>query len=140
MLVFPDLRFRRMRTDRSLVRDEIVGGRLRRLVVGRRRRKCPSGYDRRGIGGRRGRVHLVGGIGGALHLADERLGCVLDVPDKLSGTAGNLGQLIGPEQQQGNRAGDGHVGNGEHAEGFFPKALKRTRPGKYDESFGRPIF
>jgi hypothetical protein len=142
MLVLDAVGFARVRPQRRFARHEFVGGWFGRFVVRR-----SSGQGARGHGVR-SRVDIgrrVGGldvvvrrVGGSLHLADEGLGRVLNVPNELPGTPGNLGELIGPEQQQGNRSGNGHVGNGEHAEGFFPKLLNGTRPGKYDESFGRP--
>jgi hypothetical protein len=37
--------------------------------------------------------------------------------------------LIGAEEDQGERPGHGHVGDGEHAEVFFPGPCNGTRPG-----------
>jgi hypothetical protein len=52
---------------------------------------------------------------------------------------GDLGELVRAEQQQGNRSRNGHIGDREHAEGFFPKLLNGTRPRRFDESCGRPF-
>jgi hypothetical protein len=68
-------------------------------------------------------------IGGPFELADEGLRRVLHVANELSRLASDLGELIGAEEEQGDYPGDGHVGYGEHAEGFFPGSCNGTRPG-----------
>ena len=128
---------RRMWPKRSLLGYQLVGGGVGRFVVKRgcggfgRRRK-----DRRAMWLRSVRCR----IGGALHLTNERLRGVLDVPNELASAPGNFGELIGAEQEQGHGARDGHIGDGEHAEGFFPKLLNGTRPGNTNESFGRCLY
>jgi hypothetical protein len=142
MLVLDAFGFARVQPRRRFARHEFVRGRFGRFVIRRNSGQGARGYSARGrvdIGRRIGGLYVVvRRVGRPLHFTDEGLGRVLNVPDELPGTPGNLGELIGSEQQQGNRSGNGHVGNGEHAEGFFPKLLNGTRPGKYDESFGRP--
>lgn len=120
---------RRPRIERGLTRHEVVRSRVRGRVIRRGSRQVDR---RRRIRG--GRLDRFVNIGSPFHLANEGLRRVLHVTDQLTRPASNLRQLIGSEQQQSDGSGDSHVGDREHAEGFFPKLLNGTRPGKYDES------
>ncbi len=101
--------------------DERMSGGLGRFVIRGQRR------DR---GRRRGGIVRIGNsVRGSLHLANERLRGILHVANQLPRATSNLRQLIGTEQQESDSSGDGHIGNREHAEGFFPKLLNGTRPG-----------
>ncbi len=130
----------RMRTQGRLPYDQVVRSRLGSLVVKRSRGSFGNSRKNRRRIGWCGVDRRIVGVGSPFHLTNKRLRGVLDVANKLPGSPGNLRKLVGAEQEQGDRTGYGHIGDGEHAEGFFPKLLNRTRPGNNDESFGLRLY
>jgi hypothetical protein len=63
---------------------------------------------------------LVGCVGSALHLGDERVRRVLDLAHDTAGLPHQFGKLIGTEKQESQHRNDEDIGNGEHAGSFLP--------------------